>query len=124
MSTETRAFCRKIFSQFDTDGNGEIKSEELVPLLTKLMRFMGIIVDDEVVKRIESEAPQVLETFDTDGNGILDFDEFVCMISQVAQESPPKPKKNYPNPNLNPNAGVPRVAPPCETKTWSSRDIR
>jgi hypothetical protein len=82
VSKATRAFCRTIFDQFDDNRNGEIQSKELVPLLAKLMRFMGIVVDDEVLARLELEAPQVLEVFDADGNGILDFDEFVAMISQ------------------------------------------
>lgn len=88
ISNETRAFCHKIFEQFDLSCDGEIQSTELVPLLSKLMQFMGILVDDEVHARLQAEAPVVLETFDADGNGILDFEEFLSMISQVAATRP------------------------------------
>jgi len=66
---------RRIFRQYDEDGSGEISSEELVFVLTKLI---GKLPSDDAVQAI-------LEDIDADGSGSIDEDEFLEFFRQNGQ---------------------------------------
>lgn len=64
---------RRIFRQYDEDGSGEISSEELVFVLTKLI---GKLPSDDAVQAI-------LEDIDADGSGSIDEDEFLEFFARM-----------------------------------------
>ena len=69
--------ARELFDEFDPDGSGAMDSGELVPLLVKLLSFLGTYVSPEHRDRLEFEAYDLVEKFDADGSGELDFEEFI-----------------------------------------------
>jgi len=73
--------ARELFDEFDPDGSGSMDSEELVPLLVKMLGFLGTFVSPERREKLEYEAEGLVEEFDADGSGELDFEEFIAMLS-------------------------------------------
>ena len=89
ISTKAKEIARELFDEFDPSGDGFMSDEELVPLLLKLLRFLGstvsarsltsappadgeaLQVDHERVSKVEWEAKKLLQEFDADGNGPL-----------------------------------------------------
>jgi len=82
LSGKAVEIARELFDEFDPDGGGEIDADELVPLLLKLLKFLGSEVDPMRFQRLEWEAKKLLIEFDEDGSGALDFDEFQEMLKQ------------------------------------------
>ena len=48
--------ARDLFDEFDPDGSGQMDSDELVPLLVKLLGFLGTYVSPERREKLEFEA--------------------------------------------------------------------
>ncbi|KAG0300127.1 hypothetical protein BGZ98_009426 [Dissophora globulifera] len=60
---------REIFDEHDTDKDGNVNTEELLLMITRL----GVDATPDDVKF-------VIKTFDTDKNGKLDYNEFLELI--------------------------------------------
>ena len=61
---------QEFFVQYDTNNDGSISGDELLPL----MESLGL-------KSSKRQVKSFLKSVDTDGNGSIDFGEFVSMIA-------------------------------------------
>jgi len=68
---------RKLFSQFDTSGDGTISSNELHPLF----QMAGIMIKPYQIEHVVKE-------FDIDGSGEIDFEEFMVMMVKLQGRKP------------------------------------
>ncbi|KAG0305901.1 hypothetical protein BGZ99_001943, partial [Dissophora globulifera] len=60
---------KEIFDEYDTDTDGNVNTEELLLMITRL----GVDATPDDVKF-------VIKTFDTDKNGKLDYNEFLELM--------------------------------------------
>ena len=71
VAADTLAEYKKAFNLFDTDGSGEISSDEL----GTVMKSLGVETTPE-------ELAKMLETADSDGSGEIDFNEFLALMNE------------------------------------------
>ena len=73
---QREAYLKTAFHMFDTDGSGQIDSNELLQLLAG-DEFRNLYTQDELDAAIAE--------VDADGNGEIDFQEFMTMMRNAAQ---------------------------------------
>ena len=75
--TYTReAYLKTAFQMFDSDGSGQIDSNELLQLLAG-DEFRNMYTQEQL--------DQAIAEVDEDGNGEIDFQEFLIMMRGISQ---------------------------------------
>ena len=70
------SYLKTAFQMFDSDGSGQIDSNELLQLLAG-DEFRNMYTQDQL--------DQAIAEVDEDGNGEIDFQEFLTMMRGIAQ---------------------------------------
>ncbi len=81
---------RKIFTLFDTDGNGHISADEATEMALKHWQTLGFAKKPSV-----EEALELFRDIDTDGNHKVTFDEFTKYLIKIMRMKYIKPLTDY-----------------------------